>query len=130
MNDSTEKNRAFTLAETLAALVISVMIIVAVLGIYGSVKRSAASINKKIAKDALPAEILQRIAEDIDRMIVTVTDTKITFNNKPAEGNYSSGQLIIESTIYDTDNKPQTFEKIIWQSRSDPDANGLILYRA
>lgn len=64
MNDSTEKNRAFTLAETLAALVISVMIIVAVLGIYGSVKRSAASINKRIEKDALPAEILQRIAED------------------------------------------------------------------
>ena len=112
MNNSAKKNRAFTLAETLAALVISVMIIVAALGIYGSVKRSAASINKRIEKHALPAEILQRIAEDIDRMIVTVTDTKITFSNKLAEGNYSSGQLIIESTIYDTKKRPQTFEKI------------------
>jgi len=130
MNDSAKKNMAFTLAETLAALVISVMIIVAVLGIYGSIKRSAASINKKIERDTLPAEILQRIAEDIDRMIITVTDTKIIFNNKLAEGNYSSGQLIIESAIYDTDKKPQTFEKIVWQSKNDPDANGLILYRA
>jgi hypothetical protein len=38
--------------------------------------------------------------------------------------------MIIESKIYDKDNKPQTFEKIVWQSHPDPDANGLIIYRA
>ena len=129
MNNLSKKNRAFTLAETLATLIISAMIMVAVLGIYSSVKRAAASIDRRLERYGLPTEILQRIAEDIDRMLVTVTDVKITFNNKQVEG-YLSGQLIIESMIYDTDNKPQTFEKIVWQSQSNPDANGLILYRA
>ena len=130
MNNLTKKNRAFTLAETLATLIISAMIMIAVLGIYGSVKRTIASIDKRLERYGLPTEILQRIAEDIDRMLVTITDVKITFNNRGTEGSYSSGQLIIESMIYDTDNRPQTFEKIVWQSQSNPDANGLILYRA
>jgi hypothetical protein len=38
--------------------------------------------------------------------------------------------MVIESKIYDKDNKPQVFEKIVWQSHPDPDANGLIIYRA
>ncbi len=130
MNNLTKKKGAFTLAETLATLIISAMIMIAALGIYSSVRRAAAAINERIERYGLPTEILQRIAEDIDSMIVTVTDTKIIVNNKQAEGNYSSGQLIIESTIYDTNNKPQTFKKIVWQSQKDPDDDGMILYRA
>lgn len=130
MNELAKKKRAFTLAETLATLIISAMIMIAVLGIYSSVKRTIASIDRRLERYGLPTEILQRIAEDIDRMLITVTDVKITFNNRQTKGNYSSGQLIIESTIYDTDNEPQIFEKIVWQSQSNPDANGLILYRA
>ena len=130
MNNLTNKNGAFTLAETLATLIISAMIMIAALGIYSSVKRAAAAIDERIERYGLPTEILQRIAEDIDSMVVTVTDTKIIVNNKRAEGNYSSGQLIIESTIYDTDNEPQTFKRIVWQSQKDADDDGLILYRA
>lgn len=130
MNNLTKKNSAFTLAETLATLIISAMIMIAVLGIYSSVKRAAAAIDRKIERYGLPTEILQRIAEDIDSMIVTVTDTKIIVNNKQVEGNYSSGQLIIESTIYDANSNPLTFKKIVWQSQNDPDDDGLILYRA
>ena len=130
MNNLTKKNRAFTLVETLATLIISAMIMIAVLGVYSSVKRTIASIDRRLERYGLPTEILQRIAEDLDRMLVTTTDVKITFNNKGGDGSYSSAQLIIESMIYDTDNQPQTFEKIVWQSQSDPDANGLILYRA
>ncbi len=54
----------------------------------------------------------------------------VSIKNKTEPGSYKSAQMIIESKIYDKSNKPQTFEKIVWQSRADPDADGLIIYRA
>ena len=62
--------------------------------------------------------------------IDTTMGQTISINNRRIEGDYSSGQLIIDSTIYDSAGRPQTFERIVWQSKIDADANGLILYRA
>jgi hypothetical protein len=124
-------NPAFSLAEVLAALTIGAMVLVAVLSIYSRAETSAGAITRKLDSSRLPCEVLQRITEDIDRIIASGSDSKVTVENK-FDNLYPTAQLIVLKTIYDKSNKPQTFEKIIWQSSYDydSDAGGLVLYRS
>ncbi len=123
--------RAFTLAEVLAALVIGAMIMVTVLGIYNRAERSAIAITNKLEGLRVPNEVLQRIAEDLDRVITHSADTTITIENKVTEG-YPSAKLTITKTIYNNRNRKQTFEEIVWQSGYDfeSETEGLVLYRS
>jgi type II secretory pathway component PulJ len=120
----------FTLAEAIATLAIAAMIMIAAVGIYTGIRKAEAAINKRLEGGFIAMEILQRIAEDIDRLALPSSDVMVSVKNKTEPGGYKSAQMIIESKIYDKNNKPQVFEKIIWQSHPDPDANGLIIYRA
>jgi len=124
-----KQHRAFSLAEVLAALTIGAMVLVAVLGIYSRAENSATAITRKLDSSQLPSEVLQRIAEDLDRMITPGSDTRITVENKTEKG-YPTARLTILNTIYDSKNNQQVFEQIIWQSSFDNDANGLVLYRS
>ena len=121
----------FSLAELLAALVIAAMVLVAVLGVYGRAETSAAAITRRLDSSQLPSEILQRIVEDIDRTTAAGSDTGITVENKLEKG-FPTARLTILKTVYDKDNKKQTFEKIVWQAGFDyeNDTDGLILYRS
>ena len=124
----------FSLAEILAALTIGAMVLVAVLSISSRVEESSSSINYRLDVRQLPYEVLQRIAEDIDKIVAPTSDnqsadTRITVKNK-IDNLYRSAQLIISRTYYDNNNKKQTFEEITWQTNYDFDANSLILYRS
>jgi prepilin-type N-terminal cleavage/methylation domain-containing protein len=121
----------FSLAEVLAALVIGTMVLVAVLGIYGRAETSAAAIVHKLEASRLPSEVLQRIAEDIDRIITPGANVKVTIENKFEKG-YPTARLTILKTIYDGKEQKQTFERIIWQGSYDYDSGtgGLVLYRS
>ena len=124
-----QRQLGFSLAEVLAALMIAAMVLVAVLGIYSRAETSAAAITRKLDESRLPSEVLQRIAEDLDRMVTPGSDTRITVENKIVKG-YPTARLTILNTIYDSKDKKQAFEEIIWQSSFDNDANGLVLYRS
>ena len=126
------KHSGFSLAEVLATLTIGAMILVAVLGIYGRAERSAAAITYKFNNSRLPSEVLQRIAEDLDRIITSGGDTRIVINSKFDKRGYSTARLEIIKTYYDSTNKPHTFERIIWQTSYDyeSDTDGLVLYRS
>ncbi len=127
--DKFVRKMGFSLAEVLATLMIGAMILVAVLGIYSRAERSASAITRKLDSSRLPREILQRIAEDLDKIIASDSDTRIAIENKLEKG-LPTSRLTIQQTIYDKDNKKQTFEEIIWQSSYDFDANSLTLYRS
>ena len=118
------------MAEVAATLAIAAMIMAAVIGIYTGVRRAEQSINRRLEDGFLPMEILQRIAEDVDRLVQDQTDVKVTIKNKTEEGGYKSAQMVIESKIYDKNNKPQVFDRVVWQSRADLDEDGMILYRS
>lgn len=120
----------FSLAEMLAAMTIGSMVLVAVLSIYDRTENAASAIRRRLDNSQVPSEVLQRIAEDLDRILAPDSDTKITVKNKIEDG-YSTAQLRIVKTIYDKQDKPQTFEEIIWQAGYDfdSDANGLVLFR-
>jgi len=128
------QERGFSLAEVLAALTIGAMILVAVLGIYSRVESAAGAITRKLDSSRLPSEVMQRIAEDLDRIIAPVSDvkaadTKITIENKLINL-YPSARLTILRTIYDSKDKKQTFEEIVWQANYDFETDSLILYRS
>ena len=57
----------FSLAEVLAALTIGAMVVVAVLAIYHRAEQSANAVLSRIDESQLPREVLQYIAEDLDR---------------------------------------------------------------
>jgi prepilin-type N-terminal cleavage/methylation domain-containing protein len=123
----------FSLVELLAVLVISTLLVIAAIGVYSRMERSAGELNAAVETQQLPDEILQRIAEDLDKIVAPLSgragDTKISIRNKLDEF-YQSAQLKITRTYYDNKNQKQIFDEIIWQSNYDFDANGLILYRS
>jgi len=121
----------FSLAEVLAALTIAAMVLVAVLGIYSRAERSAAAVTRKLDSSQLPSEVLQRIAEDLDRIIASDSDTQITIENKFEKG-FPTARLTIRKSIYNSSNQQQTFEEIVWQTSFDYDTgtNSLVLYRS
>lgn len=120
---------AFSLAEVLVALTIGAMVLVAVLSIYSRAETSAAAITRKLDSSRMPCEVLQRIAEDLDRTAAPGADTKVTIENK-FENGFSTARLTVLKTIYNSKNEKQTFERIVWQTNYDNDANSLVLYRS
>jgi type II secretory pathway component PulJ len=128
----------FTLVEILAALTIGSMILIVVLAIYGRAQSSAASVTDKLETNRLPREILQRISEDLDRVIGygqntqipdSAQDARITVENKYQDG-FAVAKMEISRTINDAKNQPQLFEKIVWQSSIEPETGILALYRS
>jgi prepilin-type N-terminal cleavage/methylation domain-containing protein len=125
------KRRGFSLAEMLVALTISAMVLAAVISIYSRAERSAAAVTRSLDDSRLPSEVIQRVAEDLDKIITPNSDARITIENKFDRG-LPTARMTIQKTIYDTKNEQQTFEEIIWQANYDYDtgAKGLALYRS
>jgi prepilin-type N-terminal cleavage/methylation domain-containing protein len=121
----------FSLAEMLAALTISAMVLAAVVGIYSRAEHTANAVTSRLDSPRLPSEILQRIAEDFDRTIAADSDTRITIENKFDRG-LPTARLTIRRTISDGKNREQIFEQIIWQGHYDYEtgSGGLVLYRS
>jgi type II secretory pathway pseudopilin PulG len=124
--------RAFTLAETLAALAVSSIVLIVVLAIYSRAQTGATGVINKLETNRLSREILQRISEDLDRLVGLEQDVQVTIENKFQNG-FAAAKMEITRTINNAKNEPQTLEKIVWQSNTEPDnlgEPGLVLYRS
>jgi prepilin-type N-terminal cleavage/methylation domain-containing protein len=121
----------FSLAEMLVAMTIAAMVLAAVLGIYSRAENATTAVQLKLDSSRLPAEVLQLITEDLDRIAAPGSNAKITIENRFDNG-FQTARLTINNTIYDAKNKERTFEEIVWQATYDYDTNvnGLILYRS
>ncbi len=119
-----------SLAEVLAALVIGSMVLVALLGLYRRCEQAAAGVHRKLDNSRLPGEILQRIAEDLDRQIAPGSQTKVTIANTYKQG-FPAAKLTITRKIADQRNQQRILEEIVWQSGYDVESGveGLVLYR-
>lgn len=126
---SKRKSRfGFTLIETLVVLTMSAMILTATLMIYQRVRSSVVTIIEHMEESQLQDEILQKIAEDIDRLAAPGFEATIKFRTKLDNG-YYSGQLILENSYYGTGDRKKTYERIIWQTWYSPQDDVLYLYR-
>lgn len=121
----------FSLVEILTVVVIAAMITLAVLDVYSRAQSTVASIDARIDNQMVPNEIMQRIAEDIDRLTLPGLETKITIANK-FDGLYNLSQMTIITQFYNSfiPPRPQIFEKVVWQSAYDPVEDALMLYRS
>ncbi len=121
----------FALIEILTVVVIAAMITLAVLDVYSRAQSTIMSIDARIDNQMVPNEIMQRIAEDIDRLTLPGLETKITIANK-SDGRYNLSQMTIITQYYDSliPPKPRIFEKVVWQSAYDPIEDTLMLYRS
>lgn len=120
--------KAFTLVETIVVLMLASLITVAVLSMYGRMRLSAFTINEQLQQNRLEMEILQKIAEDIDRLAAPGFDTVIKFQNKLSNG-YRSAQLILTSNYYGNSDKKSIYDQIVWRASYDTYDDTLILYR-
>lgn len=133
MGRSTNRFRypsGFSLAEVLASVTIGAIILVAMLLIYNRADASAAGIRRSLEQPRLPLEILQRIAEDLDRIMAFKSNTRITIQNKFEQG-YPTARMVIRKSVKDARGGEKEFEEIVWQTNFDyyGDSNGLVLYR-
>lgn len=126
----------YSLAEVLAALTIGSLVMVAVLGIYHQAEKSVTAVTHRLDDSRLPGEVLQRIAEDLDNIISSSSDAKITIDNKfenvASAMLIPAAKLVITRTVEDSKDKEQIFKEIIWQSSYDFEgaSNSLTLYRS
>ena len=125
------KLHGLSLAELLVALTIGSMVLVAVLTVYDRAERAAQAVTRRLDESQLPGEVLQRIAEDLDRLVGPGSDAKIEIENKFDQG-YPAARLVITSSIRDENNREQVLERVIWQSSYDVESSmpGLVLYRS
>ena len=119
---------AFTLVETIVVLMLASLILVAVLSVYGRMRVNAGTILDRLQQNRLQSEILQKIAEDIDRLAAPGFEATINFQNKLDNG-YRSAQLVLLNSYYGNNDKKDTYEKIEWRSSYDPQYDTLKLYR-
>jgi hypothetical protein len=122
-------NRAGTsLPEVMVALVIAAMVLVAVLGVFNHVQRSSSAIIKEVESSHLPSEVLQLIAEDIDRLVDSSKNVQLTVENKSDNG-YPIARLVLTKTYTDMEAVDQVLEKITWQAAVDLEVGRVVLYR-
>jgi hypothetical protein len=126
---TTKYRKAYTLIEVLVVLTMSALVIVTVLKIHSQVRKAAAAVSEKIDSDAVPTNILQRIAEDIDRLSSTKAEMQYSISNK-IRNDVSQSRLIISSYYYDNNNRRQLYEQVIWQSYYDDYDETMYLFRS
>ena len=129
MNRRKAHYKGFSLIEALVALVAAVMALTVVFAIYDRARRASDSITQKLDSSLLPSEILQRIAEDIDRLAGPGAAAAITIANGFQSG-LPAAQLAVSSYIRDKDGQQQILEKVVWQTDYDMPTGRLILYRS
>ena len=123
-----QSRSAFTLVEIMVVVAMSALILMATLMIYQRIRKSATILVGHMDQTQLQDEILQRIAEDIDRLAAPGFEATIKFRNKLDNG-YYSGQLVLENNYYGAGDKKDTFEQVIWQTWYSPEDDILYLYR-
>ena len=86
MNEYKIKYKGFSLIEALVALMVAAMALITVFAIYDRARRASDSITQKLDRYVLPSEILQKIAEDLDRIAAPGSNAKITIANSFQSG--------------------------------------------
>ena len=121
----------FSLVEILAAMTIGSMVLVAVFTVYRRVEHTAAALTRSLDNSSRGNEVLQLMAEDLDKMVTTDSDTDVVLVNRHVDS-HSAALFAIRTHYKDPTNKEQMYKEIIWQCNrnQESDANDLVMYRS
>ena len=120
--------RGLTLAEVMVSIVLAALVLVAVLSIYDQFQRSASAIIARIERPQLPTEILQRIAEDVDRLVDSSHEVTVTVEPGFDSG-YRISRLVLQKSYSDRAPEEPPLEEIVWQGHVDVGTDRIVLYR-
>lgn len=111
-------------------LLLTAMLLTAVLQMYYHVRRGINQITSRLDDNRLAQEVLQKIAEDLDRLAAPGFDATIQFSNKYDNG-FNAAQLTLENKYYGkgTPPKAEIYDRVVWQTMYDPFSGTMILYR-
>jgi len=120
----------YSLAEMLAVLVITAMVLTAILSVYTRANRAAEAVLAKIETPVQAAEVLQLITRDLDRVMGT-DNVSIQVRNGFDNG-FVTAEMTLRWTVEDIHKKEQVLEEIVWRAGCDYDSAipGLVLYRS
>lgn len=120
----------YSLAEMLAVLVITAMVLTAILSVYTRANRSANAVLAKIETPVLAAEVLQLITRDLDR-VLGADNVSIQVRNGFDNG-FVTAEMTLRRTVEDIHRQEQVLEEIVWRAAYDYDSAvpGLIIYRS
>lgn len=124
------RSSAFTLIETLTAVLLTALLITAVMAMYYHTRRGVTRLAGQLEENRLAREILQKIAEDIDRLAAPGFDATMSFRNKYDNG-CNAAQLVLENKFYDSSAPPaaQVYDRVVWQTQYDGWSQSLVLFR-
>ncbi len=122
--------RGFSLVEVLATVVIASLTLIAVLTVYRRVENAALAVDRRLENARIPTEVLQRITEDLDKIIATGSDTKLTIETGLEKG-LTKSKLTITRTFTNKEKEEELLDEIVWQPAYDIDRDSgtMILYR-
>jgi hypothetical protein len=113
----------------IVALVIGAMVLTAILTVYGRTNRAAEAVLARVEGPALATEVLQLLAEDLDRVMSGQQNVTIQIKNGIDNG-YARAELVIRRTMRDSKNEDKVFEEITWRAGYDYEgSSGLVIYR-
>ena len=112
------RRSGFSLGEMLAVVIIGSMVLVAILTIYDRANQAADAVLRKIDSPAWAEEVLQLIAEDLDRALGAQEDVTVQVRNGSDNG-FQRAELVLRRTYHDNENKEQTLEEITWRAGYD-----------
>jgi hypothetical protein len=119
-----------SLGEMIVALVIGALVLTAILTVYGRANRAAEAILGRVENPATATEVLQLLAQDLDRVLGGEQNISIQIKNGLDHG-LSRAQLVLRRTMRDSKNQEKVFEEITWRAGYDYDGStpGLVIYR-
>ncbi|MFC1652170.1 type II secretion system protein J [Planctomycetota bacterium] len=120
---------AMSLPELLVAIVVGALVMTTAFTFYNRIQQATGAVMQHLEGLNLPAEVIQLIAEDLDKLVAIETATRVMLESKP-DGGLTVVRLTIEHSIKDEENKDLLLDKIVWQSGVDASTNRLTLYRA
>jgi len=128
INKRIQSRFGLTLLEMMVVVAMTGLIVTATLAVYQRMRGTATRLIGSMEQSQLEDEVLQKIAEDIDRLAAPGFEATINFRNKLNNG-YISARLILENSYYGNNSRKKTFERIIWQTWYSPQDDVLYLYR-
>jgi len=130
MTTAVRQPRGYTLAEMIAVLVISAMVLTAILAVYTRANRAAEAVLEKIETPVLATEVLELIARDLNGVMggeYTSLEVKNGFDN-----GFVTAQMTLRCTVENDQLEEQLLKEIVWRAAYDYDSAipGLVIYRS
>ena len=111
-------------------LLLTAALLTVTLQMYHQVRSSVSRLTGHLDENRLAQEVLQKIAEDLDRLASPGFDASLKFRNKFDNG-FNAAQLTLENKYYGkgTPPKAEVYDRVVWQTTYDAFAQSMILYR-